>query len=464
MKKKWIIVISIIVIIALWILYIYRRNTLNSLQNYQPFANVWNTVNKQGINYKTISENMLGELIKYFKKYEVEIMPVYGTLLGMIRHQDIIPWDDDIDICIPKNKFNLLLDNKEYFKTKGIGVVEVRPKYCPGYFLKLYDLSEPIIKGKNWSWPFIDIFSWEQVGNNIIISDVAVPWSKSFKISDVFPLKSNLFGKNILSIPNKPDIILNNMYGKDWETRYVSTAWNHRQEKAYKKTYSINSSDVIKADDKLFDNVWVINLEKRQDRWDKSKERLEALGIHPNRWTATNATDKDFIDYYKTISKSKCSRSEIACYKSHVKLWEHLYNTGVEYAIIFEDDIIFPPKVTKDIIINVINDSWGFNIIFLGHCYSHLSSFEDPSSKVGSALCNHGYVITRKAIEKILPMTNNYSIPIDKVTKNFCNKNLCYISHHIPLTKEQPFWKGQGIVHQDEELGSNITDKKRNPF
>lgn len=61
-------------------------------------------------------------------------------------------------------------------------------------------------------------------------------------------------------------------------------------------------------------------------------------------------------------------------------------------------------------------------------------------------------------------MTNNYSIPIDKVTKNFCNKNLCYISHHIPLTKEQPFWKGQGIVHQDEELGSNITDKKRNPF
>lgn len=130
------------------------------------------------------------------------------------------------------------------------------------------------------------------------------------------------------------------------------------------------------------------------------KKRLEALGIHPNRWTATNATDKDFIDYYKTISKSKCSRSEIACYKSHVKLWEHLYNTGVEYAIIFEDDIIFPPKVTKDIIINVINDSWGFNIIFLGHCYSHLSSFEDPSSKVGSALCNHGYVITRKAIEK----------------------------------------------------------------
>ena len=415
MKNKWIIVISIIVIIALWILYIYRRNTLISLQNYQPFVNVWTSVNKQGINYKTISENMLGELIKYLKTYEVEIMPVYGTLLGMIRHQDIIPWDDDIDICIPKNKFNLLLDNKEYFKTKGIGVVEVRPKYCPGYFLKLYDLSEPIIKGKNWSWPFIDIFSWEQVGNNIIISDVAV-------------------------------------------------AWNHRQEKAYKKTYSINSSDVIKADDKLFDNVWVINLEKRQDRWDKSKERLEALGIHPNRWTATNATDKDFIDYYKTISKSKCSRSEIACYKSHVKLWEHLYNTGVEYAIIFEDDIIFPPKVTKDIIINVINDSWGFNIIFLGHCYSHLSSFEDPSSKVGSALCNHGYVITRKAIEKILPMTNNYSIPIDKVTKNFCNKNLCYISHHIPLTKEQPFWKGQGIVHQDEELGSNITDKKRNPF
>jgi len=456
MKKKWIIVIGILLasLIVFGVLY---KTHINTCVNYQPFTNVWNTVNKKGVKYKSISENMLSETNNFFKTHGVEIIPVYGTLLGMIRNQNIIPWDDDIDICIEKDKIELLLDNKEYFKTKGIGIFENGSKYYPGSFIKLYALSEQNIQDKKWSWPFIDVFSWEQVDDKIVISSNEIPFKFIYKKSDYFPLKSNKFGDITLSMPNNPDIILNKMYGKDWETTCVSTSWNHRKEKGYNKTYSLNCSDIKEIQPNIFDNVWVINLEKRKDRWDTSTQRLEALGIHPKRWLATDATDKEFIDYYKKIPEPKRSASEIACYKSHVKLWEYLYMTGIEDAIIFEDDIIFPPQVTKETIMNVINESSGFNIIFLGHCYSNLSTFEQPSSKVGSALCNHGYVISRKAIEKILPITNNYSIPIDKVTKNFCDKNLCYISHHKDTINDAFAY---GIVHQDIKLGSNITDKK----
>lgn len=53
---------------------------------------------------------VLSEISKICSKYSIRWFAMLGTLLGAVRHQGYIPWDDDLDICMMRRDYEKFIE------------------------------------------------------------------------------------------------------------------------------------------------------------------------------------------------------------------------------------------------------------------------------------------------------------------------------------------------------------------
>ncbi len=111
-------------------------------------------------NLKEMELNVLIEFDKICKENNLRYSLAYGTLLGAIRHKGFIPWDDDIDVMMPRADYEKLLALRYNSSEYKIFDFKNDIDYCYPFAKMCYkkaSLYETYRPEKNLG-PYIDIF------------------------------------------------------------------------------------------------------------------------------------------------------------------------------------------------------------------------------------------------------------------------------------------------------------------
>ena len=113
---------------------------------------------------------MLDWLSQYLNEHKLTYYVMGGTMLGAVRHKGFIPWDDDVDIVLPRGDYEKLLElMKTPIKHYVVESVNGEKKDFSYNYAKLYDMNttlvdparKPVRRGV-----YIDIFPLDGIGNS----------------------------------------------------------------------------------------------------------------------------------------------------------------------------------------------------------------------------------------------------------------------------------------------------------
>ena len=108
---------------------------------------------------------------KVCHEHQLHYCIMNGTMIGAVRHKGFIPWDDDIDVGLPRSEYEkFILNCKEWLPQPYEFVCAENDSQYPLPFGKIQDAGTTLIERKHLSYLggiYVDVFPLDGVPDNI---------------------------------------------------------------------------------------------------------------------------------------------------------------------------------------------------------------------------------------------------------------------------------------------------------
>jgi len=167
-----------------------------------------------------------------FRENKITYWITAGSLLGAIRHGEMIPWDDDIDLALFIDDLGKVIRLRSELEKKGLVLLVKRD------YLKIFPVGGKRIAHPDGGfyphrYPFVDLFLMTRDDGRVVHASERLregfeqDWLEEENVALPFPQRP--FGSLIVPVPRCASTYLERMYGEDcWEYAYVD--YDHASE------------------------------------------------------------------------------------------------------------------------------------------------------------------------------------------------------------------------------------------
>ena len=159
-------------------------------------------------------KRMLGRFHHLCEEVGVSYWLTYGSLLGAVRHEDIIPWDDDIDVAMTRLDLDKLW-------THSTTAAEYGLKF--NYSDELHRIE--FLKVQFSPAPYLDVFIMEDKKGKFICTEgerSKAELDYYYERHELYPLRDYQFGSLTVKGPADPVPFLVRSYGEDWRVGKIT--------------------------------------------------------------------------------------------------------------------------------------------------------------------------------------------------------------------------------------------------